>query len=278
MGLFETLMGTGTTQTSNVKLSQMGSLERLGANLTEEELKQLKDLVSKGAGSQDVTNSLNSQRDLATLLQSYSQGGFLPTAQDTSTAQQYAKDIFAPQQTSLNQLFASQQTDANRQAAMLGRDINDPILRNKLAQSQANEQGILIAQQTALSAQTAQNMPLQRLGFASDLANVNQSLANQAFQNRQTLLNLGNTVQQQGQNFRLNTATRTSNTNTDTGLVGLAGGISGLIGGGIGISNGLSTLFNSFNQPAAAAQPNYSAGVYSGGSTLGGPSRFTGGY
>lgn len=259
MGFLDSLLGSGTTQTSSVSLSPASSQEQLGGKITEEQLKQLQALVAAGPGKESVNASNSANQSLADLLKSFSQGNFLPNAQDQANAQQFTNASFAPQQESLKQLFSDQTTEANRLAAQLGRDINDPVLRAKLATGQAREQALLDSQKTAFSAQTAQNMPLQRLGFTSDLANLQSSLANQAFSNRQTLLNLGNTVQQQGQNFRLQTATRTTNQNTDNGILGAVGGIAGLAGGFGQIGSGVMALSKLFGSGGAAAPTNNGA-------------------
>lgn len=235
-------MGTGTTQTSKRILGAADGLETLGGNITSEQLKQLQGLVGAGANQSDVANAATSQRDLAALLKQFAQSGAVPTQQDLSTAQSFTNSMFAPQQEAMRQGFSDQLTQSNRDAAMLGRDINDPILRAKLAQSQGREQAMLDAQKTSMFAQQAQQAPLQRLGFANDLANVYSSLSNQAFSNRQALLSLGNTVQQQGRAFRSNNATVTSNQNTDTGLLGAIGGVAGAVGGIGTIGSGIGTL------------------------------------
>lgn len=253
-------MGTGTTQTTKKILGPADALENLGGNITSEQLKQLQGLVGAGANQSDVANSVSSQRDLAALLKQFSQNGANPTQQDLASAQSFTNSVFAPQQESMRQGFSDQLTQSNRDAAMLGRDINDPILRAKLAQSQGREQSMLDAQKTSMFAQQAQQAPLQRLGFANDLSNVYSSLSNQAFSNRQALLSLGNTVQQQGRAFRSANATSVFNTNTDNGLVGAIGGVAGAVGGlntlGTGVKT-LSSLMGSFGgtQAPVGAQP-----------------------
>ena len=246
MSLFKTLMGSGTTQTSSMSLAGPDALEAEASLSNLQQFKDLRDLTRAGAGKQDVAAGLESQRSLAELLKKFSQGGFLPGQEDFKAAGGFVNAAFNPRQESLNQQFEDQNVQNNRLAAQLGRNVNDPTLRNMLARTQGNQQAMLDADKTAALSQEARNMPLQRLGFASDLANVNQSLANQAFSNRQTLLNMGNTIQNAGRNFRVSTATRSTNQSSDTGLLGTIGAVSGGLGGLTGIANNFQKLGSAF--------------------------------
>lgn len=244
MGFLDSLFGNGkATQKSEKILAPEDNLEKLGGSITSEQLKQLQGLVGAGANQSDVANYVSSQRDLAALLKQFSQNGANPTQQDLASAQSFTNSVFAPQQESMRQGFSDQLTQSNRDAAMLGRDINDPILRAKLAQSQGREQSMLDAQKTSMFAQQAQQAPLQRLGFANDLSNVYSSLSNQAFSNRQALLSLGNTVQQQGRAFRSGNATTVgTQTKPSKGLLSAIGGVAGAVGGLGTIGTGIGTL------------------------------------
>lgn len=220
------------------------SLQRSGIDLVgntdagkaadEDILKQyqgLQGLVGKGPGESDVTAGLDSTRGLANMLEQYRNTGGLPDQSDMQTARGYTNDIFAAQQTALNQGFEDQNIQANRLAAQLGRPVNDPILRAKLAQDQIRQQQLLESQKTGFTAQYAQNLPMQRLGFAGQLADVRNSLASQAMSNRQALLGMGQSIQTNERNFRLAQSNRWA-TGSQTGESG--GGVKGAIGGFMG--------------------------------------------
>lgn len=257
-----------TKQTQRVILSPEQELERLGRTTQEQTLPELQSLVAEGAGTGDVARGAQSQRSLADLLQQYASGGFLPNQSDLSTARSFAGDIFAGQQEALNQSFEDAQTQAARQAAALGRPVNDPILQAKLAQGQAREQSLLSAQQRGFAAEQAMNMPLQRLQFAQMGAETSQALAAQALQNRQALLQTGQGIQDRQQAFRLATATRENTQSSDPGLAGIAGMAMGGLGAfaGLGGVSGIAGLFSgakpSINTPPIA--PTASAGGIGG--------------
>lgn len=203
---------------------------------------QLGQMVGAGPGQQDVTAALGSTRDLASMLQSFAKGGFLPGQEDITTAQNFAQQMFAPQQTALQQSFQDQQTQANRMAAQMGRGANDPILAAKLAQEQTRQQGMLSAQQGAFAADFGMQLPGQRLGFQEQLANVRSGLATQAMQNRQSLFSMGQQAQQAERNWRLNTASRTNTQTSGGDFMSAVGGISAIAGAGFGIAGGLQSL------------------------------------
>jgi hypothetical protein len=230
------------SSTSTVKVAPAGKEELAATKDISKQFGDLQGLVGVGPGQADVKNAYGAQKDLASLLQSYSQGGYLPTSGDFQTATGFARDAFAPQQTALNQQFQQQGVDAARLAAQLGRPVNDPILRAKLAQQQVSAQQNLASQQTAMSSQMAQNMPMQRLGFAQDFTNLQSNLATQAMSNRQALLSVGQSIQNSERQFRLGTATRTNETQQSGG-----GGLQGFISGamtGAGVGMGFSNFFN----------------------------------
>ena len=57
-----------------------------------EQFKRLQQYVNLGPGEVDITAGVNSQRNLASMLEQYSKGGYAPTAQD----QELAKAQLAP--------------------------------------------------------------------------------------------------------------------------------------------------------------------------------------
>lgn len=217
--------------------------------------------------------------DLASLLQSYSQGGFLPTAQDTATAQQFATSQFGAQRVAMNQAFQDQLTQANRQAALSGRGVNDPILRAKLAQEQTRQSASLDAQQNAFAMNYAQQMPQQRLQYAEGRTNVlgqqlstqmglEQSIFNngmnayntdfaQRMQQYQTELQKQQSLEQ----MRMAAASDDRSTWQNIGST-LQGGLAGA-GAGMGMAGGFGGGGGGMPMPAAAPmQSNFSGYNY----------------
>ncbi len=204
---------------------------------------QLSNLVNAGPGQQAVTDGNNAGTDYANLLKSYIQNNGLANSSQQSYAQNYAQNMFAPQQLALNQSFTDQNQQGARLAARLGRSSMDPVLRNKLGVEQTRQQQMLSAQQGAFAAQTADGMPAKQLGMADSLFNVRQNLATQAFNNRQTLMTLGNQLTASERQYRLSTATRTgSSRGFQEGVSGggASGSLNGIIAGaGTGASMGM---------------------------------------
>jgi hypothetical protein len=227
---------TEQTQTSRVDAGSATDLENQGSGMLSGGASQLQGMVNAGPGQSDVTNSLGASHDLASMLQQYSQSGGLPTGQDISNSNDIASKLFATQRTQMSQNFMDQTNQANQQAALMGRSINDPILRNKLAQEQTRQQSVLDAQQGGFATQFALNQPMQRLGFASQRADVLGGLASQAMANRQALAGMGSSIMNQERSMRLATATRTG-TQTQSSGGGVSGAINGAMGGlGTGLS------------------------------------------
>lgn len=226
-------------QSQSVQLAPPSASELAGEQAVVSNLPILQQLINAGANQQDVTAGLGAQRSLGDLLAQYAQGGFLPSQQDFATAQGFATSAFAPQQTAINQQFEQQQQRVAQLSAQLGRPVNDPILQAKLSQERMQAQERLGAQQSAFVSDFAQNLPMQRLQFTGQLADVRSQLASQAMANRQALIGLGSQLQAQGQQFRAGTASRSVE-----GGGGLLGGITGAIGGAASFME-LGNLFNS---------------------------------
>jgi hypothetical protein len=166
------------------------------------------------------------------MLSQFAQGGFMPGQQDISQANTLAQQLFQGQQVGLSQAFDTQRQQASRNAARMGRAGIDPVLQNQLMQGQARQQQQLNADIGSYATQYAQSLPQQRLGFAQQLAQVNQGLASQAMANRQALLGLGSQLRGQEQNFRLGSASTTQTTSSGGGFGGaLAGALGGAAGG-----------------------------------------------
>lgn len=217
----------------------------------------LSSLVDSNTGNaQDSENGLQSQRDLAAMLKQYSQGGAIPNQTDINQSNELASALFGGQRTLMNQGFADQRTQANKSAALLGRSVDDPILQAKLAQEQTRQSSVLDANQGAYAAQYANQLPGQRLGYAQQNASVLQGIASQAMSNRQALLSLGSQLQSGERNFRLSTAERYSNGETESGG-GLKGAIQGGLAGagtGAGLASGFGgSGFSNYGQSSQAA-------------------------
>lgn len=225
--------------------SQQNQTQRFGVNAPLSALGQ-QSQTGTGNAYQAYQNLVNSQsgslmgapEQYANMLQQYAKNGGVPNEQQVGYANQYAQNIFAPQQAQLNNVFNQAQVNTNRSAAQLGRSINDPILQAKLAQYQGQQQNVLSGQQTALASQFAQQLPNQQLGYA-------QLLNNQAFQNQQNVMGLGQGILKGEQGYSLGMADRTGTQNGQSGG-GLGGALSGILsgaGGGLNMMNILSQIF-----------------------------------
>lgn len=246
-------LGSKSSQTSQVFLAPESQLEKDAGKLMQGELGQLQGLVGAGPGQGDVEAGLSAQRNLAALLGQFAQGGFLPQQQDFQQAQQFTNQAFAPQQLQMQQMWADEDQELQRRAGITGRSVNDPVLRNKLAQTRGQQQAQLGAQQTSFMSQFAQQMPQQRLGFAQQLAQVQGGLASQAMANRQALLSMGQSIKSQEQQFRLGSATRSTSSNSGGGLAGaISGGMAGF-GVGAGQQQNLSNMFSGIGQGLSQA-------------------------
>lgn len=272
------------TQTTQVNLRDINELNRgrsgleaSGVGAQEQMLAQLQALLGAGPGQSDVQAGLAAQQGLASLLQQQAAAGG-PSGQNLQQAGDFAKSIFAPQQLAMQQAFSEQNIAQSRLAAKLGRPANDPILRNKLAQEQTRQQAMLQAQQGAFTAEQAQGMQNRQLQLTEALANVRGGLASQAFQNRQALLQMGQSLAQAERQYRLQTAGQTS-TNTSSSGGGIGGAISGALagfGGMAGAAGGLSSMFGGMSAPTAPGAQYANAGV--GTQQINGPRRMTGGF
>lgn len=215
------------SQTSGIKLSEASGLEKQATGDIGSQYDFLKNLLSRGPGAEAVDASNNSQNDFVSMLKGINANGGMPTTEDTRRANSFADQLFAPQQEALNQSFTQQNQDAARLAAQLNRPINDPIIQAKLKQEQMRQSSMLNADRSGFVAQEARNSPFQRLQMQGQLADAQGSLASQAMSNRMQLLNLGNSLQSQERNWRLQTGERYG---TASGSQHSGGGLSGAFG------------------------------------------------
>lgn len=230
----------------------------LGSGLTD-----FQHLVNAGPGQADQTAALDSTHSLAAMLGAYSQNGFLPTQADYGVANQQTQAAFAPQQLQLQQAFQDQNIQGNRQAALMGRAPNDPVLQNMLMKEQTRQQAQLGSQMTQYSSQLANQLPQQRLAFAQQLAQVNNGLATQAMQNRQALLGMGQQLRSGEQNYQIGGASQTL---TQSGGGGLQGAIGGALAGlGMGAK-----FAGAFGSPSSKPTPIGGAGSPLGGDAFNG--------
>lgn len=239
------------SQTSTVDAGVATQDEKNASAAVMKNFQDLQRMADLGPGDSDITAGLNSQRDLAAMLESYSKGGYAPTAQD----QELAKAQLAPQQVALDQQLRSIREQAARQQALSGRGPTDFVFNNRLNQNQLDLTQQLAAQQTALASQ----QPMQRLGFAESLAQIRSGLASQALQNRQAILGLGSQIQSAERNFRLGTAARSGNQTTESG-----GGFKGALSGALGGAGAAFGLMNSFGGMGGKTGPSMDA---AGGTT-----------
>lgn len=213
----------------------------------------LQDLTNQGPGAAEVSANNQFQNSFANQLQ-----GLLNQVANPNNPQNIAQNfgqaqaLFAPQQTALNQSFQQQGWQNDQLAARLGRSGNDPILRNKLAQSQTLQQNQLNSQIGSYAQQlpmiTAQNV----MNVGGQLSNIRGGLATQAFQNRQNLMAMGQQLTDSERNYRVGTAQRMSANDSNQyganggGTNALAGGIKGFMAGSGSGGGGIGALASAF--------------------------------
>ena len=257
----KTYSNQNSRTTSGINLRSESELEKAATGDISSQYGFLKDFLSRGPGSEAIDASNTSQNDFVRMLKGINANGGMPTDEDRRQANIFADDLFKPQQEALNQSFTQQNEDAARLAARLNRPVNDPIIQAKLRQEQMRQSAMLGADRAAFTSQEVRNSPFRRLELQGQLADAQGALASQAMANRMQLLNLGNALQSQERNWRLQTGERygTSNmageTKSGGGLMGGIGAYTGLIGGITNIGNsGLSA----FNGGSGQSQPAYS--------------------
>jgi hypothetical protein len=240
----------GRTQTTSINVGEANALETQGYNTQLEQLKELEKMLGAGSGftAADAGAASTGARDLVTALQGALATGGMPTQADIASSNTLAQQLFAPQQTGLNQAFEQQRQMSSRQAARMGRASIDPVLTNLLSQDQTRQQSMLNAQQGQFATQFAQQMPQQRLALQSQLSQAQAGLASQALANRQALLSLGQQLTQSERNWRLGTASQTSSQPGNF----LTGAIAGA-GTGFGTYTNLMNAFSNARYSDAAA-------------------------
>lgn len=205
--------------------------------MLQQEFGNFQNLINAGPGASDVAAGVGAQRDFASMLKQYSQTGGVPGQEDISAANSFTKDIFAARDMQMQNLFKDQQTQSNQQLAMMGRDINDPIMRAKMFEQQQRESGMLGAEKQGFAAQYAQGIGQNRLAYAGQRADVMSALGDRAQQNRLALLGIGSSLGEAERAWRLNTATRVSKQEKEVGLGDVVTGAIGLGGTALGFAN-----------------------------------------
>lgn len=240
------MMGNSAGGSKSMQLAPAGASELAGGAAVQQFLPQMSDLTNAGPGMKDVKNNMSTQNDLANMLKSYSQGGYLPGQQDFATANTFAQSAFQPQQVQINQSFQDEQLKANQMAARMGRSPNDPLIQAKLSQEKQRAQERLGASQSSYATDFARQMPQQRLGYMGQLADLRSGLASQAMSNRQALVSLGSQIEGQGMNFRMGTASQSQQQTSGGGLGGALSNFMGMTGAlkGAGMGGGIMDMFN----------------------------------
>lgn len=248
--------GSSSQEYANRKNVGTAGEQEAGANVGVFDLfKQLQGFQQYGPGQQDIAAGYGAQNDLAAMLKQFSQGGYAPTSQDFSMAQQQ----MAPQYEALRQSQLQQKQQFRESAALTGRGPMDFAFQNKLGQNVMNQNMMLGAQQAQLAAQ----QPMQRLGFMQDFASLKSGLASQAMQNRLAIAGLGSSIRDAGANFRLGAAGQSG---YQSGQVGSQQG--NMLQGAIaGMGTGLS-LYNKFGGGGGTQQP-MQTGQYANPFTVG---------
>lgn len=223
----------GQSQTNRINVGAESELERLARLQQEQGFGDLNRIQRE-----DFGRANQASQSYGDLLKQYQQSGGAPSSSDLSQGRSFAEQALAPQQAQID-LAMRQSTEAAReQAGLSGRGPNDFALNTRLAGQRNDLMSQLGAQQSAMGLQFANQFSQNRLGFAGQFADLQQGLATQAMQNRMAIMGLGSQVQQAGQNFRVNTASRTSSTPDRPG--GLMGGLTGAFTGAqaaIGLGN-----------------------------------------
>lgn len=255
MGALSGSQGSSSSQTqsstSRVHLRNINDLNKGRSGMEQQtndgslnQYNQLGQMINAGPGQADIQQANIMDRDLADRMNQFSMNG--PNQNQIDQAKQFATGMFAPQEQALKFAFQDQEVQSNRLAARLGRSGNDPVLRAKMAQEQTRQMADLNAQKTQTATQYAYGSGDRMMQMGNAVSNLRNGLASQAFNNRQTLLQLGQQMTQAERDYRVGTATRTTDTTmTSATPGGLGGALNGAIAGagaGMGAMSAFSSL------------------------------------
>ncbi len=251
VGALAGMLGSRSTQTAERVLPHAGALENQIYGAQGQDFTAYRDLINSSINPADVSAGLDSQRGLAELLKKLMQTGGIPDQGQIQQGQQFAQQLFAPQQQMLNQRFKQQELKNNQLMARMGRGPTDPVLQNLLAQGQLQQQGQLDSEIGAYGTQWAMNQPMQQLNFANQLSQVQGGLASQALQRRSELLAMGNNMLGNERNFRVG-----ASSSSVTSMSG--GGIQGALMGAMAGAGTGAQVYGYLNKPSDPAKPDYS--------------------
>lgn len=218
-----------------------------------------KNLVGKGPGEQDVTNSYNATRDYSTVVGNLANTGLY----NSSEGNRLAEMQFAPQRQALAQSLQDQMAQANRAASAAGRSSNDPILRARLGAEQMRQSASLSAAQSSAAMDLGRQSTMDMLAMRGQQVNTLQGLASQAFSNQQNLFNMGSQIQQMDMGNAQYEQSRGGGWKGGlTGAITGAGagmqmmtGFGGMGGGGAGGATGMGGMdSSSFTMPQLGSQ------------------------
>jgi len=224
-----------STSTRRLNLPGRSILEKTVEDQSLASFRDLQRFAAAGPGVGDVSRGLQAQRELA---EEVGRGPGLLLSRGQDVAQQ----LFAPQRLALQQQFEQQGVETSRLSAQLGRQVDDPILRAKLAQAQGQQLGVLGSQQAALSLQLGRQFGQEQLAGRAGRAQILGGLGQQAFGTQQGLLGLGQNVLAQERQFRLARAGVTETTTSGGGLKGAITGALGGAGAGLNLAQGLGSF------------------------------------
>lgn len=273
-------MGSKSSTSNSINLAGSTSLQDQLQSNVGNQYNSLNALVNAGPGQQDATNAYQNSQSLAALLGQYSANGGMPSTSDFTQANGLANQAFAGQQTALQQSFMQQMQSANNQAALMGRDGNDPSLQGALRSQQMLQSQQLSANQGSYANQLAMSLPGQRLQYAGQQNQVLQGLATQALANRQAMLTMGNNMLGQQYNYQLGRSGSTATTSSGGGFAGALTGALGGAGAGMKVAGGMPAAAPAMPAAGAVAPQGFdassyaSSGISKGGS--GGYSLFSG--
>lgn len=237
------------SQTSTMQVAPAGAQETAA-----------KDTAFNSIGSLDERlKQLESSPVLSNLDKLMQELGQAPSADRIAQSNSFANNVFAPQQTALNQSFEDQTRAFSNRAAQMGRSGSDPILAAKLAQEQVRQQAQLSAEKGSFAAQESINAPQRQ--FSNQLSALG-GLSQQAIQNRQAVFSLGSQFANSEMNFRLASAGRTT-TGTNNTEQSSGGGFKGLVTGALGGAGAGASMGNSIF-PAGGNNP-FSSGFVARG-------------
>jgi hypothetical protein len=246
--------------TSGREITPESEFERMLRERNQGQYGDMNKFLQAGIDPNAMSNAAGTDRGLADMLRQYSQTGGQPNTQDWNNANEFASQAFAPQQLQMNYDFDQQNIQAKQMAAKMGRSANDPQIQAQLAQQQSQMAGQLNQAQSQYASNFALAQPRQRLGYTSQLADVNRSRASMAMQNQQTMLGMSSQNLGMERDWRLQTGGRFGSQVQESG-----GGLKGALTGFMGVA---STALGGYSAFSGGGKPQQQQGY---GPMAGGP-------